>query len=106
MRRILIEKARQRASQKHGGALRRTEFRESRAEGQPAAEEMLSLDAALDTLEKKDPTMAAVVKLRYFAGLTIEETADALSLSPRSVNRHWTAARAWLKRAMAEPAAP
>ena len=97
MRRILIEKARQRSAQKRGGDLRRTEFSESRVEGQPTAEEMLSLDAALDELESKDESMAAVVKLRYFAGLTVDEAAEALELSPRSVNRLWTAARAWLR---------
>ena len=58
---------------------------------------MLSLDAALDELEAKDESMAAVVKLRYFAGLTVDEAAEALELSPRSVNRLWTAARAWLR---------
>lgn len=100
MRRILIEKARQRASLKRGGDLRRTEFRESKAEGQPTADELLSLDAAIDGLEARDPVMAKVVKLRYFAGLTVEETADALELSPRSVNRAWTAARAWLRKRM------
>ena len=104
MRRILIEKARQRASLKRGGELRRTEFRESRAEGQTTADDMLALDAALDDLEVRDPAMAAVVKLRYFAGLTVEETADALELSPRSVNRLWTAARAWLRKYMDAPA--
>ncbi len=104
MRRILIEKARQRASLKRGGELRRTEFRESRAEGQTTADDMLALDAALDDLEGRDPTMAAVVKLRYFAGLTVEEAADALELSPRSVNRLWTAARAWLRKYMDTPA--
>lgn len=106
MRRILIENARKRASLKRGGALRRTEYRESRAEGETSAEEMLSLDAALDELEAMDSTMAAVVKLRYFAGLTIEETAEALALSPRSVNRHWTAARAWLRKRMDDQPMP
>jgi RNA polymerase sigma factor (TIGR02999 family) len=102
MRRILIEKARQRASLKRGGELRRTDFRESRAEGQHTAEELLALDAALDGLEAKDQVMANIVKLRYFAGLTVDETAEALGLSPRSVNRHWTAARAWLRKSMGD----
>ncbi|MEO1246535.1 MAG: ECF-type sigma factor [Pseudomonadota bacterium] len=105
MRRILIEKARQRASLKRGGDLRRTDFSESRAEGPPSADEMLSLDAALDGLDARDATMANVVKLRYFAGLTIDETADALELSPRSVNRLWTAARAWLRKSMDDASA-
>ncbi len=100
MRRILIEKARQRASLKRGGDMRRTELRESRIGEELSAEDLLSLDAALDGLEERDPAMANVVKLRYFAGLTVEETADALEMSPRSVNRAWTGARAWLRKRM------
>jgi len=100
MRRILIERARQRASLKRGGDMQRVEYDEAQAKSEPRAEDLLSLDAALDGLEAKDPTMANIVKLRYFAGLTVPETADALGLSARSVNRHWTAARAWLHREM------
>jgi RNA polymerase sigma factor (sigma-70 family) len=66
----------------------------------PDHDEMLALDAALTRLERKDRAMADVVKLRYFAGLTVEETASALGINPRTVNRLWTAARAWLRRAM------
>ena len=61
-------------------------------------EEVLTVHHALDDLEAKDPHMAEVVKLRYFGGLSIEETAQALGESPRSIYRSWTAARAWLKR--------
>lgn len=100
MRRILIERARQRASLKRGGDLQRVEYDEAHAGFDPKAEELLSLDAVLDSLEAKDPDMANVVKLRYFAGLTVNETADALGMSPRSINRLWTAARAWLHRSM------
>lgn len=101
MRRILIEKARQRASLKRGGDLRRTGFDNEALPGtEQQPEDLLALDAALDSLEAKDPAMANVVKLRYFAGLTVEETAEALGLSPRSVNRQWTAARAWLRKCM------
>ncbi len=100
MRRILIEKARQRASLKRGGDLRRTGYDEGFPAAEQDPEELLALDAALDGLDEKDPTMANVVKLRYFAGLTVEETAEALGLSPRSVNRQWTAARAWLRKRM------
>jgi RNA polymerase sigma factor (TIGR02999 family) len=102
MRRILVEKARQRASLKRGGELRRTTFSDSKAEGPHDAEELLSLDAALDSLEARDAAMANVVKLRYFAGLSVSETAEALDLSPRTVDRLWTAARAWLKKTMDE----
>jgi len=106
MRRILIERARQRASLKRGGDMQRVEYDEAQAKSEPRAEDLLALDAALDGLEAKDPTMANIVKLRYFAGLTVPETADALGLSPRSVNRLWTAARAWLHREMGDSFAP
>ncbi len=106
MRRILVEKARQRASLKRGGDMQRVELDEAMASAKPRPEELLSLDAALDGLESQDLTMARVVKLRYFAGLTVPETADALDLSPRSVNRLWTAARAWLRREMDHPGGP
>ena len=82
------------------GNLQRVELDDEPARVEPDMENLLSLDAALDGLEALDPTMASVVKLRYFAGMTISETADALGLSPRSVNRTWTAARAWLHREM------
>jgi RNA polymerase sigma factor (sigma-70 family) len=81
MRRILIERARRRA-----------------AEAEVAPETLLAIDEALDRLEKIDREMAQVVKLRYFAGLSVGETAESLGLSPRTVNRHWTGARAWLLR--------
>jgi len=100
MRRILIEKARQRASLKRGGELRRTAYDNTLPGAGQDPAELLALDAALDGLEQRDKEMANVVKLRYFAGLTVEETAEALGLSPRSVNRHWTAARAWLRKNM------
>ena len=59
--------------------------------------ELLEWNDALDKLEEKDAAMAQVVKLRYFAGLTVGETAQAMDVSPRSVNRLWTSAQAWLK---------
>ena len=105
MRRILVEKARRRASLKRGGDLRRVELHENVAGERPRSEELLSLDAALSRLEARDASMAGVVKLRYFAGMTVPETADALDLSPRTVNRMWTGALAWLRREMGrEPA--
>lgn len=97
MRRILIEQARRKARIRHGGDQRRTGTppEEIGIDGYDA-DDMLDLDEALTRLEALDETMASVVKLRYFAGLKVEETANALNLSPRAVNRHWTAARAWL----------
>ena len=97
MRRILIEQARAKARLKRGGEAQRVSFDENLAAVEPRAEEVLALDEALSRLEHQDPAMAQLVKLRYFAGLTVEETAKALGLSQRSVNRQWTAARAWLR---------
>lgn len=101
MRRILIEQARRKSRQRHGGEQRKAEtpLDDIGIEtGHPA--DMLDLDAALTQLESLDKAMADVAKLRYFAGLTVEETAAALDISPRAVNRHWTAARAWLTQAL------
>lgn len=97
MRRILIDHARRKLSRKRGGDQLRVELG-SPAEPETSLEELLALDEALGRLEARDPAMASVVKLRYFAGLSVEETARALDTSPRSVNRAWTAARSWLKR--------
>jgi RNA polymerase sigma factor (TIGR02999 family) len=103
MRRILIERARRYARQKHGGGGRRVSVDEEVLGSEPRPEELLDLDRALEKLEAQDVSMAQVVKLRYFAGLTVEETARALDTSPRSVNRLWTAARAWLAREIRRP---
>jgi len=101
MRRILIERARRVSRQKRGGDHTRVELDEELAPGdEPKVDEVLAVHGALDDLEAIDPQMAQVVKLRYFGGLTVEETAQALGESPRSINRSWTAARAWLKRRM------
>lgn len=97
MRRILIEHARQKLALKRGGDLRRVQLGDA-AGPEIRFEELLALDQALDRLEERDDTMARVVKLRYFAGLGVEETALALDISPRSVNRAWTGARSWLGR--------
>ena len=97
MRRILIDRARRYASMKHGGDLRRTEYAEADVSDQDELLGLLEWNEALDKLEEKDAAMAQVVKLRYFAGLTVGETAEAMDVSPRSVNRLWTAAQAWLK---------
>ena len=99
MRRILIDHARRKTSLKRGGDQLRVELDTGIQDAeQVRLEELISVDEALERLEQLDPEMASVVKLRYFAGLTVDETAKALGLSPRSVNRHWTSARAWLGR--------
>jgi len=96
MRRILIDRARRKNRIKHGGELRRTTLHDDRIQIGDDDAQLLDLDRALSDLEEKDEQMAAIVKLRYFAGLTVEETAAALSLSPRSINRTWVSAKAWL----------
>jgi RNA polymerase sigma factor (TIGR02999 family) len=102
MRRILIDKARSKAAQKRGSGQVAEELYESRMELGAPTEEMLAVHAALDALEAEDHLAAEVVKLRYFVGLTIPEIAEALGMSPRSADRHWMFARAWLQRAIRE----
>lgn len=96
MRRILVERARRKNRLRHGGGLQRIELDSSVQEGRTADENLLVLDEALERLATEDPKAAEVVKLRYFAGLTIEEAALALNISVRTANRHWAYARAWL----------
>jgi len=96
MRRIIIDRARRAARLKHGGGQVRITISAVRGGVEPRPEELLALDDALGRLEAQDPRMAEVVKLRYFAGLTQEETAAAMEISRRSVNRLSAAARAWL----------
>jgi RNA polymerase sigma factor (TIGR02999 family) len=98
MRRILIDHARRRRALKRGAQLAPIEFSDER-EGLSAneAEELIALDAALNRLEVLNPRHCQVVELRYFGGLSVEETAEVLSVSPITVKRDWSVARAWLK---------
>lgn len=98
MRRILVERARRVARERHGGRLRRVTLDDGGAPRTPPPEEVLAVTEALDRLAERDPEMAQVVELRYFAGLTVEEVAELLETSPRSVYRTWSAAKAWLRR--------
>jgi RNA polymerase sigma factor (TIGR02999 family) len=98
MRRILIDKARAKTAQKRGADAKHEELHESRIELRAPSDEVLAIHDALDALSAEDATAASVVKLRYFVGMTIPEIADALGLSPRTADRHWAFARAWLKR--------
>ena len=100
MRRILIDKARHKASLKRGLDQPLEELHESRIELTAPADEILAVHDALDALSAEDATAAEVVKLRYFVGMTIPEIAEALGISPRSADRHWLFARAWLKGAI------
>jgi RNA polymerase sigma factor (TIGR02999 family) len=102
MRRILIEKARQRQRLRHGGGRRRIDLEGVDALDEGADEGLLALDEALGRLAGEEPVVAEVVKLRYFAGLTIEETAASLAISVRTANRHWAYARAWLYQQLSE----
>jgi RNA polymerase sigma factor (TIGR02999 family) len=96
MRRILVESARRKRSRKRGGDRVRQEFDDLQLAAPELGEDLLALDEALNRLAEKDPTKAALVKLRHFAGLTIEESAGALGISVTTANRYWAYARAWL----------
>jgi RNA polymerase sigma factor (TIGR02999 family) len=99
MRRILIDQARRRHSQKRGGGLRRVELDAGAALAAPeddAADDLLALDEALRQFEGEDPLKARLVKLRYFAGLSLADAAAALGISAATAKRYWVYARAWL----------
>jgi RNA polymerase sigma factor (TIGR02999 family) len=103
MRRILIEAARRKGALKHGGGRTRVPLLDDEAVDQNASSDsLLALDEALERLEREDPDLFRLVMLRYFGGLTIEEVASALDVSVRTAKRHWSFARAWLKRQMSE----
>jgi RNA polymerase sigma factor (TIGR02999 family) len=95
MRRILIERARRRQAARHGGGRRRIELDEGLAVQEPR-DDLLALDEALTRLAEKQPIKAELVKLRFFAGLTTPEAAQALGISLATAERHWTFARTWL----------
>jgi RNA polymerase sigma factor (TIGR02999 family) len=96
MRRLLVDYGRQRRTQKRGGALQRIELDVAAVDASGAHEEILAVNEALDRLTAIDPRQARIVELRYFGGLTEEETAEVLQISTRTVKRDWTVARAWL----------
>lgn len=102
MRRILIDSARRHTSVKRGSGGSKISLDEAATvSGETANESLLALDMALQELEKVDAEQSRIVELRYFGGLTIEETAEVLKTSPATVKREWTMARAWLYQAMA-----
>jgi RNA polymerase sigma factor (TIGR02999 family) len=96
MRRILVENARRKRSLKRGGGQAREELDVVELAAPEPVEDLLALDEALDRLAARDPVKADLVKLRYFAGMTIEEAAAALGISPATAKRYWTYARTWL----------
>ncbi len=100
MRRILIEAARRKGALRHGGAMERRVLDANIPALSDSREDLFALDEALTELAAIDPKMADLVKLRYFVGLSAEETADALGLPIRTARRQWAYARAWLRRAI------
>ena len=97
-RRILIDRARQKATAKHGGQRRRLDLDHLSIDDGAAQtnEELLALDEALTELERHDPQAAQLVKLRYFAGLKHQDAAEAMGIGRRAADRMWALARAWL----------
>jgi RNA polymerase sigma factor (TIGR02999 family) len=97
MRRILVENARRKQSLKRGGGLARQDLDPDRLAAPEAPDDLLALDEALARLAAAEPQVAELVKLRYFTGLTVQEAADVLGVSPRTADAWWAYARAWLR---------
>jgi RNA polymerase sigma factor (TIGR02999 family) len=100
MRRILVENARRKKRQRHGGGLARRDAADVDQPAPEPREDLLALNEALSLLAVEDRRAAGLVQLRYFAGLTLPEAAEALGVSPRAADRLWAYARAWLHRRM------
>jgi RNA polymerase sigma factor (TIGR02999 family) len=100
MRRILVDNARRKARIKHGGGRRRQELHPDLVAAPEPDEGILALDAALAKFAKHDPLKARLVELRYFAGLSGDQAAETLGISPSTADRYWLFARAWLRREM------
>lgn len=98
MRRILLNHARDRVVQKRGGGAEKVSLDCAEILSAEKSHELLALDAALESLAKIDPLKSRLVELRYFGGLSIQETAEVLQISPSAVSKHWQLARAWLRR--------
>jgi len=97
MRRILVENARRKQQLKHGGDLRRIDLEQAAPVTTASPDQLLVIDDALSQLDQEDPTASEVFKLRYFAGLSVEQAAESLGISRATAYRHWTFARAWLQ---------
>jgi RNA polymerase sigma factor (TIGR02999 family) len=100
MRRIVVETARRKQRAKHGGGRERVEIELADLPTSLPSDDLLSLDEALGRLEQIDPVKARLVTLRYFAGMTVEQAAEALNISRVTAHRYWTFARAWLHQQM------
>jgi RNA polymerase sigma factor (TIGR02999 family) len=108
MRRILVENARRKGRCKHGGGMVRQEFDELQMTAPALGEDLLALDEALNKLAENDPIKAELVKLRHFAGLSVDQAAEALGISAATADRYWAYARAWLRTEITggDPSAP
>jgi len=102
MRQVLVERARARGASKRGGAQVRVTLDETLAVHRETSIDLVALDEALIRLALIDPQQARIVELRFFGGLTVEEAAEALGISPATVKRGWSVARAWLKRELSK----
>ena len=102
MRRILIDNARRKQRLKHGGGRQKIDLQDIEPAIEVPSDDLIALDEALTRLAQKDRVKADLVKLRYFAGLTLDQAADLLGLSERTAKRYWAHARAWLYRQISE----
>ena len=102
MRRILIDRARASAAAKRGGAAAHLQLDEIPEVGSWRGSELIALDDALTTLAQMDPRKAKIIELRFFGGLSVDETAEVLKISAQTVMRDWKLARAWLERELAK----
>lgn len=105
MRRILLDYAKTRRREKRGGGARQVELDENLVVSEDRASDLIVIDEALTRLEQLDPRQAKVVELRFFGGLSVEETAQAMNISEPTVKREWSMARAWLHRELSSSAA-
>jgi RNA polymerase sigma factor (TIGR02999 family) len=104
MRRILIDNARRKNARCHGGDQQRVDFQDFDAASPDSDESLLAVNEALEKFAAHDPLKAELVKLRYFAGMTVEEAARVLRISPPTAHRYWVFAKAWLHRELTRPA--
>ena len=102
MRRILVEQARHKRSVKAGGQLQRVELHEEQIAASSRHVDLIALDEALDKLASHDPRKAELVKLRYYAGLTIREAAEALGIAESTADADWAYAKSWLRVELAD----
>jgi RNA polymerase sigma factor (TIGR02999 family) len=103
MKQVILSRARARAAAKRGGDRPAVPLEDGHAPDEGPAEWLLDLERALGALETRDPQLARIVEMRFFAGMTEEETAEALGVSLRTAQRGWMRARAWLRSALDEP---